>query len=120
MQLKLDNSPSIYRKGDRSYEQITDASIVAIAQQCSQLRVFSLSRSSAVTSVAIQAIASGCPFMTSLSLNYCGALGDQVLDAVLGMKWLRCLTLQNCDVTPQGVCYVSCIVDVDGMFVAFD
>ena len=31
-----------------------------------------------------------------------------------------CRLTKLSDVTPQGVCYVSCIVDVDGMFVAFD
>ena len=102
-ELKIDNSPSIYRKDDRSHEQLTDRSVQLIAEHCPLLRLFSLSRSSALTSAAIHVLCCACPRLLSVSLNYCSALDDAVFSALLQLKQLKRLTLQNCKITPRGV-----------------
>lgn len=57
---------------------ITDAAIIALSQNCSELTTVDLSECTQITDISIVALSQGCRTITTLVLRWCGRITDIV------------------------------------------
>ena len=75
---------------------ISNASVIAIAHECPQLKSISLDLSRSITDTGITAIARGCPELRSINLRWSTITDASIVAIARGCSRLRSINLYRC------------------------
>lgn len=87
---------------------ISDESIMKVAEKCSQLRILSLNRNMHTTDVSIAKIAASCPDLQELDLSNCYKISDMsIVRIARGCPNIQKLKLPYCNITDLSISIIA-------------